>query len=60
MIICICKRISDREIQECVSNGLDFDGVQFELGVSMQCGCCEMSARQLISDCKTGNGENLN
>ncbi len=51
MIICVCKRVSDREIARHVRAGLDFDDIQFELGVGTQCGQCECSAREIVAQC---------
>jgi bacterioferritin-associated ferredoxin len=47
MIICICNRVSDRDISRMARSGATFDELQLELGVATQCGCCEGCARQL-------------
>ena len=47
MIVCVCHRISDREIARHARAGLSFDEIQLELGVATQCGCCEQTAREL-------------
>ncbi|WP_103046078.1 (2Fe-2S)-binding protein [Comamonas faecalis] len=51
MIVCVCHRISDREIARQVRAGLSFDEIQLELGVATQCGCCESSARDVVAQC---------
>ena len=51
MIICICRRISDREIARHARAGLGFDEIQFETGVGTQCGQCETCARDVVSQC---------
>ncbi|CDS54604.1 FOG: HEAT repeat [Polaromonas sp. CG9_12] len=51
MIICVCRRISDREIARHAHAGMGFDDIQLELGVATQCGRCEGSARDLVSQC---------
>jgi bacterioferritin-associated ferredoxin len=51
MIVCICRRISDREIARHARAGLDFDEIQFELGVATQCGQCEGCARDVVAQC---------
>ena len=38
MIVCVCRRISDREIARHARAGMGFDEIQFELGVATQCG----------------------
>lgn len=51
MIVCICKRVSDRDIVRHAKAGMSFDDIQFELGVATQCGRCEDCARQMVSQC---------
>lgn len=52
MIICICHRVSDREIARHVRAGMGFDEIQFELGVATQCGQCEGCAREVVAQCR--------
>lgn len=54
MIVCVCRRVSDREIARHARAGLSFDDIQFELGVATQCGQCEGSARDVVAQCKAG------
>lgn len=49
MIVCVCKRVSDREIARHASSGMDFDDIQFALGVATQCGRCEGCARDVVA-----------
>ncbi|MDO4725414.1 MAG: (2Fe-2S)-binding protein [Comamonadaceae bacterium] len=51
MIVCVCRRVSDREIARHAHAGMDFDDIQFELGVATQCGNCECMARSLVQQC---------
>jgi bacterioferritin-associated ferredoxin len=51
MIICVCRGVSDREIAKHVRAGMDFDDIQFELGVATQCGQCEGCARDVVAQC---------
>ncbi len=51
MIVCVCNRVSDREIARHVEAGLDFSDIQLELGVATQCGQCESCARELVDRC---------
>jgi bacterioferritin-associated ferredoxin len=51
MIVCVCRRVSDREIARCAKLGLGFDDIQFELGVATQCGQCESCAREIVDQC---------
>ncbi len=51
MIVCVCRRISDREIARHARAGMGFDEIQFELGVATQCGQCEGCARNVVAQC---------
>lgn len=51
MIVCVCHRVSDREIARHARAGMSFDEIQFELGVATQCGCCEATARGVVAQC---------
>jgi len=51
MIVCVCHRISDREIARHARAGFSFDDIQLELGVATQCGRCEGCARDVVAQC---------
>jgi len=51
MIVCVCRRVSDRDIARHARAGMDFDDIQFELGVATQCGQCEGCARDIVAQC---------
>jgi bacterioferritin-associated ferredoxin len=51
MIVCVCHRVSDREIARHARAGMSFDEIQFELGVATQCGRCESCARDVVAQC---------
>jgi bacterioferritin-associated ferredoxin len=51
MIVCVCRRVSDREIARQAKLGMSFDDIQFELGVATQCGRCEGCARSIVEQC---------
>ena len=55
MIICVCRRVSDREIARHARAGMGFDEIQFELGVATQCGQCERCAREVVAQCRAGH-----
>ncbi len=47
MIVCICHRVSDRDIAQAAREGCaSFDDLQFELLVATACGACHDCARQ--------------
>lgn len=51
MYVCICNRVSDREIVDAVDSGLSsFDALRKELNVATCCGRCEDCARRIMSD----------
>ena len=52
MIVCVCHRVSDREIARHVHAGMDFSDIQLELGVATQCGQCEGCAREIVDQCR--------
>lgn len=51
MIICVCHRVSDRDLARHARAGMSFDEMQFELGVATQCGQCEHHARDVVAQC---------
>ena len=51
MIVCVCHRVTDREIARHARAGMSFDDIQFELGVATQCGNCESCARDVVAQC---------
>lgn len=55
MIVCVCRRVSDREIARHARAGMDFDAIQFELGVATQCGQCESCAREVVAQCSASH-----
>jgi bacterioferritin-associated ferredoxin len=59
MIVCVCRRVSDREIARHARAGMSFDDIQFELGVATQCGQCESCAREVHAQCACSGGAAL-
>ncbi len=55
MIVCVCNRVSDREITRQAHAGMSFDDIQLELGVATCCGRCEGCARELVEQCSTSH-----
>ena len=50
MIVCICHRISDRDIAHAARQGCaSFDELQDELGVATACGTCGDCARETFA-----------
>jgi bacterioferritin-associated ferredoxin len=49
MIVCVCQRISDRDIERHARNGCpSFDDLQIDSGVSSCCGRCGDCARAVF------------
>ena len=55
MIVCVCNRVSDREISRQARAGMSFDDIQLELGVATCCGRCEGCARELVEQCSVSH-----
>lgn len=50
MIVCVCRRVSDRQIRAAAENGAEtLDDLQQQLGVAMQCGKCSAMALQILN-----------
>jgi bacterioferritin-associated ferredoxin len=49
MIVCLCHRVSDRDIRHAVDAGVrNFDVLQDETRVASACGCCHDCAREVF------------
>ncbi|HEY6514145.1 MAG TPA: (2Fe-2S)-binding protein [Burkholderiaceae bacterium] len=49
MIVCLCHRLSDRDIQRAVANGVhNFEVLQDETRLASSCGCCHDCAREVF------------
>lgn len=49
MIVCVCRRVSNRDIERSAQQGCTtFDELQMELGVSTCCGRCTECARAVF------------
>ena len=55
MIVCVCHRVSDRDIARHARAGMGFEDIQFELGVATQCGQCERCARDVVEQCNSAH-----
>ncbi|HET8695109.1 MAG TPA: (2Fe-2S)-binding protein [Aquabacterium sp.] len=57
MIVCVCHRISDREIRRMAHQGCEsFDDLQMDSGVATCCGQCESCAREVFAQAKAAHG----
>ncbi len=49
MIVCLCRRVSDRDIHHVVQQGVsNFEQLQDHTGVASHCGCCHDCARDVF------------
>lgn len=49
MIVCLCHRVSDRDIVQAVHSGTRcFDLLQDDTRVASSCGCCHDCAREVF------------
>lgn len=57
MIVCVCHRVSDRDIERIARSGCpSFEELQFESRVGTCCGRCESCARQVYERAATHPG----
>lgn len=48
MYVCLCKAVTQRQIQDAVAQGDSYAQIRQKLGVATDCGCCGQSAKQLV------------
>lgn len=48
MIVCICKRVSDKDIQKCIEAGCGFEEIKQQTGACTNCGMCKDCINQLV------------
>lgn len=54
MIVCVCNRVSDRDIRRHAEDGCgSFDELQMATGVATCCGQCESCARDTYAQART-------
>ena len=51
MIVCVCQRVSDRDIVKAVDEGVSsFDALQAQTGLGSHCGSCHDCAREIFDE----------
>lgn len=51
MYVCICKAVTEREIQSCIRDGADsLQYLQDRLGVATRCGRCRCDLERMMSE----------
>jgi len=55
VVVCLCHRISDRDIARAAQAGCqDYDSLQEDLRVATSCGSCDDCARSVFEACCSG------
>ena len=53
MIVCVCQRVSDRQIRQAAADGAhSLECLQIDLGVATRCGRCADCATRLLRDAR--------
>jgi len=56
MIVCVCQRVSDRDIERHARNGCaSFDELQMDSGVASCCGRCTDCARDVFESARASS-----
>lgn len=51
MVVCLCHRVSDRDIRRAVASGVRcFEVLQDETRLASSCGCCHDCARAVFDE----------
>lgn len=50
MYVCLCKAVTQQQIESSVAQGADYAQVREELGVGTDCGSCGQCAKQLVRE----------
>lgn len=54
MIICLCHRVSDRDLRQHAASGAEFEEAQLCTGAGTGCGQCVSHARAIFEHSETG------
>ena len=50
MYVCLCKAVTQQQIEDAVDQGQSYAQVRQSLGVATDCGCCGQAAKQMIRE----------
>ena len=58
MIVCVCRRVSDKQIREAVADGAhSLECLQLDLGVATQCGRCADCASRVLCEARGASAQ---
>jgi len=50
MYVCLCKGITEQQLQQAVEQGDSYAQIRQKMGVGTDCGCCGQNAKQMIRE----------
>ncbi|WP_419811825.1 (2Fe-2S)-binding protein [Bacterioplanoides sp.] len=50
MYVCLCKGITQQQLQQAVENGDSYAQIRQKTGIATDCGCCGQSAKQMVRE----------
>lgn len=53
MYVCVCKGVTDKDIEEKAIQGADYSDIRRDLGVATDCGACGQLCKSLLRDFET-------
>ncbi|WP_283786048.1 (2Fe-2S)-binding protein [Bermanella sp. WJH001] len=53
MYVCLCKGITERQVQQAIDNGADYKALREELGVAGDCGQCGNTCKEMVKASQT-------
>lgn len=56
MIVCVCNRVPEKDIQKCVENGCGLDEIKFQTGACTSCQMCKDCIVQMVNEAKNNAG----
>lgn len=50
MYVCLCKAITDQQVQQAVEQGYSYAQIRKELGLATDCGYCGQNAKKVVNE----------
>ncbi len=48
MYVCLCKAVTQQQLQQAVADGRNYAEIRETLGVGTDCGCCGQLAKNMV------------